>query len=123
MFMAVPLGAKYHIESLGHVPTPVGLTSVAITLLHLHLAQILSGCRAVKIWRYSVGLPSYGATIRQTSLEKYSSSWDIYTANQPLESSQPTSPTLQTINLYNNNNSDMSAPGEFTPTASKNFVL
>ncbi len=41
MFLAVLLvKTKYHIESFGHVPTAVGLTSVAITLFHFHLAQI-----------------------------------------------------------------------------------
>jgi hypothetical protein len=58
MLLAVPLCAKYHIESPGNVPTAVGLTSVAITLLYLHIAQVLSGCRAVKIWGYSIGLSS-----------------------------------------------------------------
>ena len=45
-------------------------------------------------------LPSYSATIRQTSLKNPSSSWDIY-------------------------NTGMSAPGpsKLTPTASKSFIL
>ena len=92
MFLAFSfVKTKYHIESLGYVLTAVGLTSVAITLLHFHLAQILSGCRAVQIGRYSVDLSSKDSRARQTSLGKmqlqleylYSSS-DVWGHHNPL---------------------------------------
>ena len=128
-FAALLVRTKYYLEKLGCVLTAVGVASVTVTLLHLHLPKCCC-CRAVGLSnkRIVCTLTLLGVRARQTMFVAILTVRGNTVAALYLNSSsifevvpfQPTTRPFQTINYNNQDSKDM--PGEYTWTVFESFV-